>query len=160
MSFAVLYWSTGWRFIPVKRDSRSVSISCLVLNPSGLNQRDGVDFRCYGFAAGRNAQSVKFSALVELDRNIEILQNGFSKIKEANFNLLERRLIFFAQEDGRRLFDEVLRENQKNSFLLASVPRLAVDTPIYGEWSRVCKVHRILFDGMYGDSSILEDFAF
>lgn len=114
--------------------------------------------RVYGFAASSNIYRARMKARIELDRNFEVFSLARSLDME-KLNLQEKRLIYFSEEAGVRSFNEAYSEALKCK-RIASKPRVLIDSPIVGEWSMFCDVHRVLLEGMSSTGTRIDDFLF
>jgi hypothetical protein len=101
--------------------------------------------RSYGFAASHTALSATEKAKVELRRNQDVLsfyRDEKNRIAKQDLSLNERRLAFFAEPAGVRLFSERLARPGTSS----PPPALTVDQAVLGPWSQYAHVWRCLFD--------------
>jgi hypothetical protein len=108
--------------------------------------KDSSISRAYGFAAGKNPALAAEKAAVELGRNIHVLEYTEAKRgTEAGMpgTRNERRLLFFAGENGRAVFDARLRSEGK---VPGITPKLVVDCPVPGPWGKYAHVWRCLLD--------------
>lgn len=118
--------------------------------------KDGPEGRAYGFAAGENLEAAAARAAVELGRNARALGNAESKRgteAEKPRARNERRLLFFAGENGRAVFDARLRMDSHMGMGLSQEgkaqrirPKLVVDCPVPGPWGKYAHVWRCLLD--------------
>jgi hypothetical protein len=103
----------------------------------------------YGFAFDKTVSSAQLRAKSELRRNEIVVprlaEHPISSIADQS----ERRLRFFAKEEGKEMFESRIRRNRKISRV--TQPRLIVDEPIPGPWSRWCHVWRCLFEPSFAD---------
>lgn len=112
----------------------------------------------YGFAAGPTRALAVDKALTELTRNVRVLGLYFANSPERNSppTCTERRLLYFAGTEGAKDFQN--RVARTVPHLQTPTPRLIIDTPIEGRWSRYAHVWRCLFEG--GDESGDDDETF
>jgi hypothetical protein len=97
--------------------------------------------RAYSFACGTSKKHATVRAMVELERNFEILTKG---VDQERLNIFEKRLLYFASSTGqaafaRRMSAPFLRNLEKS-------PKLLVDRSIPGPWSTYAAVWRCLFE--------------
>lgn len=102
--------------------------------------KDFAGFRAYGFAANSSVEEAKLKAKVELGRNILVLEHHKAAGGEPGTRN-EERLLFFASEEGKSLFDQRLTETATG----VSAPDLLIDCPVIGPWSKYTHVWRCLF---------------
>ena len=105
----------------------------------------------YGFAADRTLTESFEHALVELARNIRVL-NKFNK-ENINFNsfkdISDKRLIYFSTPEGNDLFNIKVQSAPKAPL---TSPKLICDLEIKGPWNQYTKVWRYLYADSYPDS--------
>jgi hypothetical protein len=132
--------------------SPGLSLSAVVL------WKEGPVGRAYGFAAGKTREAAAKKAAMKLGRNIHALEYAESKRgTEAGVagSRNERRLLFFAGENGRAAFDARLRMDSRAGSRAGSrtggkaqriQPKLVVDCPVPGPWGKYAHVWRCLLD--------------
>lgn len=107
---------------------------------------DVAGLRAYGFASGAHTQSASLRAAVELGRNIQVLEY-FLTVRGSPagnpYTRNERRLLFFASDAGKNLFDRRLHKWTADT---PTAPKLLVDQPVIGPWTKYTHVWRCLFD--------------
>lgn len=108
------------------------------------------DIYVYGFAGGQNLKHSFDRALVELDRNIRVL-NSFKKKKiSTSFESSNDRAIFYySTEEGFQNFLEKILKASKS--IINSNPKVLCDKELKGEWSQYTKVWRYLLEDSYFD---------
>lgn len=101
----------------------------------------------YGFAAGATRALAVQKALVELTRNVRVLQQHIARGPAAQqlTTSTERHLLHFAGVEGTPSFHE--RVATVVPYGKIQAPALLVDTAIKGPWSRYAYVWRCLFEG-------------
>ncbi len=107
------------------------------------SQKNGLTH--YGFASSVNVAGAVTKAKIELQRNRDVLDYYFEESKKGQLpplGLTERRLRFFAEPAGHKLFQERLARAGAKS----SAPALAVDMAVRGPWSQYAHVWRCLFE--------------
>jgi hypothetical protein len=105
-------------------------------------------FVAYGHAAGLNFESACGRAAVEMDRHAQVVAT-FAKAHAGRIagqlpptaHPIERRSLFFAQEQGHQLFLERLRTPAKDFAEL----KVAYDGPVPGPWTKYADVWRVVF---------------
>lgn len=98
----------------------------------------------YGFAAAKTLNEAINKAEIELERNAFVLSLPIDeKIKE-KMPLFEKRLLFFSEGKGKKLFDMRVAESL-NCKIKPKAPELCIDTEIKGPWSKYATVWRCLF---------------
>ena len=98
----------------------------------------------YGFSSGKSIKDSFSHSLIELSRNIRVLEkisNNFNYEKLNNIN--DKRLIYFSKDEGNI---EFLEKFLKLSNTIPFRPEIKIDSEIKGEWSKYTKVYRILFE--------------
>lgn len=115
--------------------------------------------RIYGFASANKLARAIFKAKVELNRNFEVLSNMPMLKPSTEMNLMERRLLFFSETKGVLMFDAAC-ERASELEIKPALPSVLVDSPVVGEWSPYCHIHRVLFEGMDFKGQQIEDFMF
>ncbi len=99
----------------------------------------------YGFASCNSYEKSYKKALIELWRNIYVLDLFFTK-EASSLNKVqtaqEKRLLYFASNNGFKKFISYINRSHNNM----SKPALLLDTEIKGAWSKYATVWRCLFD--------------
>lgn len=116
------------------------------------------NFYAYGFAAGVDINHSFARAIIELDRNIRVL-NKRSDLKieiDTLSSSNEKTLSFFSTEIGFQLFQEKIKKSP--SKIMANVPNILCDKELKGMWSQYTKVWRFLYDESYFPSHEDETF--
>jgi len=116
----------------------------------------------YGFAGGSDIAAAHRRASVELFRNIHVLskwveKNAIKDIAEFPTALHERRLLFFAGDEGHARFVERLAQPRPT---LQVVPEVLFDRRVYGCWDKYCRVWRVLFKSDFNHSTAMDQFLF
>lgn len=102
----------------------------------------------YAFAAHGNHEHALKKSIVELERNITLLDSYFSNPDRLSPNEMdfdsEIRLLYFASEDGHKSFEE--RVNQQVKTLAILEPKLVIDVGVNGPWNKYTSVWRCLYE--------------
>jgi ribosomal protein S12 methylthiotransferase accessory factor YcaO len=122
--------------------------------PAVVLWKEESGFRAYGFAAGTNLRRAIQKAAVELARNQQVLRYAESS-RETAANQNERRLLFFAREGGRGIFDKRLQRTEPGA---ANPPALVVDCQVPGPWAKYTYVWRCLFDPSEARDTGVDDY--
>jgi hypothetical protein len=114
-----------------------------------LFRRTQEGFYAYGHAAGTNFTSACKRAAVELDRHAQVVsrfaQANAGRVRgelPATAHPLERRSLFFAQEEGHQLFLSRLRMPVRDTAEL----KMVYDGPVPGPWSKYADVWRVVYE--------------
>jgi len=118
--------------------------------------------RTYGFACSDTLQGALDRALVELSRNVDVLEWFKKSSTEEPTALLERRLLHFSAPDGIRAFEDRVSRSVSAPRKEIELPRIRVDAEVKGAWSRYVRVWRVDFerDSRALDNGELEWFCF
>lgn len=98
----------------------------------------------YGFAAHKNFKKACLKAEIELERNAYVLTLPFEIPKEKEISTLEKRLLYFSESEGRKLFEQRVFTSLKLE-AFPPLPKLCVDSEIKGPWTKYTTVWRCLF---------------
>jgi hypothetical protein len=105
-------------------------------------------FYSYGHAAAMDFDTACTRAAAEMERHTRVIRrfalNHGGKIHDqlpANAHPIERRTIFFAQEEGHALFLERLHSHPSGE----ARPKLVYDGPVPGPWSKYADVWRVVY---------------
>lgn len=106
----------------------------------------GTQATAYAFAAGTTRMHAVKKALIELTRNVRVLQQFFASAHASQkpTSSTERRLMYFAGVEGAQAFRKRVATHLRNGNIQA--PKLIVDTTIKGPWTHYAHVWRCLFD--------------
>lgn len=109
-------------------------------------------FYVYGFAGGTTLNQSFEKALVELDRNIRVLNPIYQKgIQDSSFlETVDKSLIFFSKAEGHNVFKEKIAKAPKMIF--NPNPKIICDQELKGPWSQYTKVWRYLLEDSYFDT--------
>lgn len=99
----------------------------------------------YGFSAGQGANDlICKKARIELFRNEIALQRA-SEVAKTTFLLREKRMDYFSTPEGwGQILSRLKVSEQRN--VQNVLPKLIIDSEVFGKWSRICRVWRCLFD--------------
>lgn len=113
-----------------------------------LFKRTEDGFFAYGHAAAMDFESACRKAAGEMERHARVVtrfaRSHAGEIRNqlsASAHPIERRSLFFAQEEGHELFLERLRSPARGE----AEPRLVYDGPVPGPWSRYADVWRVVY---------------
>lgn len=113
-----------------------------------LFKRTEDGFFAYGHAAAMDFESACRKAAGEMERHAQVVarfaRSHAGEIRNqlpASAHPIERRSLFFAQEEGHELFLERLRSPARGE----AEPRLVYDGPVPGPWSRYADVWRVVY---------------
>lgn len=107
------------------------------------------NFYTYSFAADKNLSSSFNKSLIELNRNIKILEKNenyrknFTEFKDST----DRTLLYFSSEEGYEKFMNLI--NSAPNKIINNNPIITCDKPVIGRWSKYTKVWRYLLDDSY-----------
>ena len=107
------------------------------------------DFFAYGFAGGENLYHSFDRALIELDRNIRVL-NGMYKNPKNYFEFttsVDRTISYFSTNEGFCDFEEKIK--RAASKIKINQPRVLCDEELKGHWSKYATVWRYLLEDSY-----------
>jgi hypothetical protein len=117
----------------------------------------------FGFACSAGLKAATAKALIELERNIWILErHAVDRQMDELSSLNEKRLIYFSETRGLMHFERVLTTSLGMKESMVRLPTPIVDQEVVGPWSQYAKVWRVLF-GVHPksfDRNILEYFLF
>lgn len=135
--------------IPAQPHLKALEIESLWKNATTVilwSRVAGTGAMAYGFAAGATRELAVQKALVELTRNTRVLELYLSPTsnREQPKTSTERRLLYFAGQEGAKIFHD--RATSLLPYGRTKAPSLVVDTPIKGPWSRYAYVWRCLFE--------------
>ncbi len=99
----------------------------------------------YGFSAGPDHLRARNKAMVELTRNLTVLDSYSNTALPTA--LAEKRLMHFSTEHGHSLFMEKCLKGRslKRAPSMDSKPNALVDKELRGPWTRFAQVWRVLF---------------
>lgn len=113
-----------------------------------LFKRTEDGFFAYGHAAALDFETACRKAAGEMERHARVVSRFASRHAgqlrnqlPAEAHPIERRSLFFAQEEGHELFLERLRSPARG----AAEPKLVYDGPVPGPWSRYADVWRVVY---------------
>ncbi len=113
-----------------------------------LFQRTAEGFFAYGHAAAMDFETACRKAAGEMERHARVVSRFASRhagqLRDqlpAGAHPIERRSLFFAQEEGHELFLARLRSPARGK----AEPRMVYDGPVPGPWSRYADVWRVVY---------------
>ncbi len=111
----------------------------------------------YAFAAEDSIEKSFQHALVELARNIRVMDNLAKTQKSINdfSDISDKRLFYFSTNEGYSLFMEKISIANRS---IPVEPSVICDLEIKGEWNKYTKVWRYLYENSFPDSS--DDYKF
>lgn len=111
------------------------------------------NFYSYSFAGGQSLNHSFKRALIELDRNIRVLEKYYQKGRqEKNLETtVDKTISFFSTQDGYEKFDSLI----KNAPMKVKNynPKILCDKEVKGKWSEYTTVWRYLIEDSYFDCS-------
>ena len=124
---------------------RDIKVSITVYEYSG--------FYAYGFAGGEDLSQSFRRSLIELDRNIRVLEKYEQKEKtsEELKATVDKTILYFSKKDGRERFDFLVKSAP--SHIVNLNPKILCDKEIKGKWSEYTTVWRFLIEDSYFDCS-------
>lgn len=132
----------GVRAVTIRSEAPGVTVI--------LFKRTAAGFFSYGHAAAGDFTGACRKAAVEMERHAQVVtrcaaaHNGrIQNVLPANAHPIEHRSLFFAREDGHRLFLEKLSSAPAGA---AVKPKLVFDGPVPGPWSRYADVWRVVYE--------------
>jgi len=151
--FNLLNWWEG-RLAALESTTRWPGVRAVIIcsEAPGLTvilfKRTEAGFFAYGHAAGMDFESACRKAAGEMERHARVVTrfalNHAGKIRDqlpASAHPIERRSLFFAQEEGHDLFLERLRSPARGGAEL----KLVYDGPVPGPWSVYADVWRVVY---------------
>lgn len=114
------------------------------------------NFYVYGFAGGNTLSHSFERALIELDRNIRVLNKFYSQNENILNNINDKRILFFSTSDGFQCFNDKVKSSPK--VIKSIYPKKICDKELKGHWNEYTKVWRYLLDNSYCDNFIDESF--
>lgn len=106
----------------------------------------------YGFAAAKDISRATQKALVELNRNLRVLNRLYGQPGEIGqdftsddkLTTYDRRMLYFSSPDGSRSFHKKVKTSSTLP-ISPRKPRKVTDREIPGPWSRYARVWRTLY---------------
>lgn len=111
------------------------------------------NFYAYGFAGGQHLDHSFQKALIELDRNIRVLEKYLSKEKKHQElkAAVDKTLSYFSTREGNEKFEFLIKNAPRN--LKKTTPKILCDKEIRGKWSDYTVVWRFLIEDSYFECS-------
>lgn len=102
----------------------------------------------YGFAGGTNLNHSFNKSIIELDRNIRVLDKVVDKMNYSSFDIgVDRTLAFFSTLEGNQKFKDLI--NLAPRIIKSKNPQVLCDKPLVGHWEKYSKVWRYLLEDSY-----------
>jgi hypothetical protein len=147
------------RHLPAKPLSSIGSIHALTIDTPKAHGRDHASAvvitwmdapsgRAYGFGAGPTVGTAWEHATTEMSRNHWAL-HALGSVETLRLTAQEKRLLYFSSKQGRQAFDERAQASFSRGATWPgrALPKLVVDEPIDGPWSKYAVVWRCLYEG-------------
>lgn len=109
------------------------------------------DYYCYGFAAGLSMNQSLTKALVELQRNYQVLKKTLNRnVEIESFQAtVDKTLFYFSTIEGNYTFNDI--KSRASKTIVNENPVLLCDMEVHGPWSKYSKVWRYLLEDSYFD---------
>lgn len=108
-------------------------------------------FCSYGFAGGSSLMMSFSKALIELDRNIRVLNSVYNQQSRKFSNSIDSTLFYYSTDEGYLNFNKLVKCSPRS--INNTSPKILCDSEIKGEWTKYATVWRYLLEDSYFDCS-------